>query len=215
MAGLLADGARDRIEILVVEAARVDEREPATVPLARDLLAVARDAGVSWTTASRVSLKRFTSELFPTFGYPTIATLCTGPAYGSDARPRPTVSAGRGPVRGSGAGVRYLRRVTFWVRPAARSVIWAVFLPARRRRPVLVRRTVTVAAPAREALAAPAPIALPAAVAETVIRRPASGGEAHLDALPERGGELGRPHLERRGTADRSPSGRVALATVA
>src|SRR5690606_36121304 len=43
--GLLADRAGERVEVLEVDAAGVDELEAAAVPLARDLVAVARDPG--------------------------------------------------------------------------------------------------------------------------------------------------------------------------
>ena len=65
---LLANRAGERVLVGEVDASGVDQRERAPVPLALELLAVARDPGRSCTIASREPLSRFTSEDLPTFG---------------------------------------------------------------------------------------------------------------------------------------------------
>ena len=51
-----------------VDAAGVDQREGAAVPVRLDLLAVAGHTRLPWTTASRVPVRRLTSVDLPTFG---------------------------------------------------------------------------------------------------------------------------------------------------
>ena len=66
---LVADRARDRVGVARVHAAGVDEREAAPVPLACDLLAVARDARRARARRpSREPMRRLTSEDLPTLG---------------------------------------------------------------------------------------------------------------------------------------------------
>ena len=68
LAHLVADRDRQRIGVLEVDAAGVDQREAAAVPVGGELLAVAVIPDRSWTTASRDWVSRLTSEDLPTFG---------------------------------------------------------------------------------------------------------------------------------------------------
>ena len=68
-ARLLLDRARELVAVVEVDAAGVDQRERAAVPLASASSLRSRvTPGSSCTTASRDSVRRLTSEDLPTFG---------------------------------------------------------------------------------------------------------------------------------------------------